>query len=322
MALLRRQFLQAAIALPIVSRIAYAQAYPSRPVRCIVPYPPGGPTDIAARLIGHWLSERLGQTFVMENRPGASSNLGTEAAVRASPDGHTLLIFTTAQAINAALYTKLNYKFVRDIIPVASLSKDPIVVVVNPSLPAQTIPELIAYAKANPGKINVASAGNGTTGHVVGELFRMMTGIEVVHVPYRGGLLALTDVMSGQVEVMFSPVSSAMEHIKNGKVRPLAVTTTARLEALPNIPPVNEFVPGFEGSFWSGVGAPKGTPTGIIETLNREINAALADPKVKSQLAGLGSVPLPGSSSEFGRLIGDETEKWARVIKFAGLGAK
>jgi len=310
-----------AIAVPAIAHVASAQTYPFRPLRCVVPYPPGGPTDIAARLMGQWLSERLGQPFVMENRPGASSNLGTEAVVRAAPDGHTLLIFTSAQAINAALY-KLNYNFIRDIAPVASISSEAIIVVVNPSFPARTLPQFIVHARANPGKINVASGGNGTTGHVVGELFRMTTGIDVVHVSYRGGLAALMDVMSGHVQAMFSPISSAMQHVRTGKLRGLAVTTMARLDALPDLPTVGEFVPGLEGSFWSGVGAPRGTPGGIVDLLNREINAALADPRMKARLADLGSVALPGSPAEFGKLIADETEKWAKVVRFAGITAE
>jgi tripartite-type tricarboxylate transporter receptor subunit TctC len=322
MKLPRRRFLRlaaGAAALPAVSRIAWAQTYPTRPVRCIVPYPPGGPADVAARPIGIWLSERLGQPFVIENRPGAASNSGTEVVVRALPDGYTLLMFTSAQTINATLYNKLNYNFIRDIAPVASISREAIILVVNPSFPGKTVPEFIAHAKANPGKTNVATGGNGTTGHVASELFKMMTGVDIVHVPYRGGLLALTDVMSGQVQAMFSPVSGAIEHIKTGKLWALAVATDRRLEALPDLPTVGEFVPGHEASFWSGVGVPKGTPGEIIAKLNKEINAALADPKMRARLADLGSTVLPGSSADFERLIAEETEKWAKVVKFAGI---
>jgi tripartite-type tricarboxylate transporter receptor subunit TctC len=322
MKLARRHFLNlaaSAVALPAIPTVARAEAYPSRPVRCIVPYPPGGPTDVAARPLALWLSERLGQPFVIENRPGASTNLGTEAVVRATPDGYTLLMFTSAQAINATLYNKLNYNFIRDIAPVAGFSREAVILVVNPSFPATTIPEFIVHAKTHPGKINVATGGKGTTGHVVGELFKMMTGIDIVHVPYRGGLLALTDVMSGHVQAMFSPVSGAIEQVKTGKLRALGVTTARRLDALPQLPTVGEFVPGHEGSFWSGVGAPQGTPAEIIGMLNKEVNAALADVKLKARLADLGTTALPGSPAEFSKLVVDETEKWAKVIKVAGI---
>ena len=321
MSIPRRRFLHlaaGAVALPAIS-VAAAQAYPARPVRCIVPYPAGGPTDVAARPMAQWLSQRLGQPFVIENRPGASTNLGTEAVVRAAPDGYTLLMFTSAQAINATLYSKLNYNFIRDIAPVAGISREAVILAVNPSFPAKTIPEFIDYAKVNPGRINVATGGKGTTGHVVGELFRMMTGIDLVYVPYRGGLLALTDVISGQVQAMFSPVSGAIEQVKTGKLRALGVTTAERLALLPHLPTVGEFVSGHEGSFWSGIGAPKDTPDEIIDTLNKEINAALADPKMKTRLADLGTTVLPGSPAEFSKLVADETEKWAKVVKFAGI---
>jgi tripartite-type tricarboxylate transporter receptor subunit TctC len=322
MELARRHFLQAAasaVALPAVSRIASAQAYPSRPVRWIVPYPAGGPTDIAARPMGVWLSERLGQPFVIDNRPGAGSNIGTEAVVRAVPDGYTLLMCTSAQAINATLYEKLNYNFIRDIATVAGIVRLPNLMMVNPSVPAKTLPEFIAYAKANPGKINMASAGIATPSHVAGELFKMMTGIEMVHVPYRGGAAALTDLIGGQMQVMFLSPAALIEYIRSGRLRALAVTTTTRWEGLPDIPTAGEFVPGYETSIVLGVGVPKATPVEIIDKLNREINAALADPKIKARLAVLGGTPLAGSPADFAKLIAEETEKWAKVIKFAGI---
>jgi tripartite-type tricarboxylate transporter receptor subunit TctC len=322
MKLPRRQVLHlaaGAAVLPVVSRIAQAQAYPTRPVRIIVGFPPGGPTDIAARPIGQWLSERFGQQFVIENRPGAGSNIGTEAVVRAPPDGYTLLLAYSSNAINATLYDKLNFNFIRDIAPVASISRETTVMVVNPSFPAKTVPEFVAYAKANPGKVNFASGGNGTPPHVVGELFKMMTGVNLVHVPYRGGAPAMTDLLAGQVQVMFNSPSISIEHIRAGKLRALAVTTATRSEALPDVPTVGDFVSGFEASVWIGVGAPKNTPAEIIDMLNKEISAALADPKMKARLADLGSTPLPGLPADFGKLIADETEKLAKVVKFAGL---
>jgi tripartite-type tricarboxylate transporter receptor subunit TctC len=321
MKLPRRKFLHlvaGAAALPAVSRIAWAQTYPSRPVRIVVGFPPGGPTDIAARLIGQSLSERLGQQFVIENRPGAGSNIGTEAVVRAPPDGYTLFLAYSANAINATLYDKLNFSFIRDIAPVAAINREPLVMLVNPSFPAKTVPEFIAYAKANPGKINFASGGNGTPPHVSGELFKMMTGVNLVHVPYRGGGPALTDLLGGQVQSMFVAISASIEYVRAGNLRPLAVTTASRSDALPDIPTVGDFIPGYEASTWCGIGAPKGTPAEVIDKLNKEINAGLVDPKVKARLANIGSKALPGSPADFGKLIAEETEKWAKVVKLSG----
>jgi len=317
----RRRFLYlaaAAAALPAVSRIASAQAYPTRPVRFIIGYPPGGSADITARLLGQWLSERLGQPFVIESRPGVGTNIATEAVVNAPPDGYTLLLVAPANAINATLYEKLNHNFIRDIAPVAGLIRFPNVIVVNPSVPAKTVPELIAYAKANPGKLNMASSGNGSTIHVSGELFKMMTGVNMVHVPYRGGAPALTDMISGQVQVMFDNVPTSIEFIRADKLRALAVTTATRSEVLPDLPTVADFVPGYEASAWYGVGVPKGTPDDVINKLNKEINAILADPKAKARLADLGASLLAGSPADFGKLVADETEKWGKVVKFSG----
>jgi len=316
MTLPRRRFLHlaaGAVALPAVSRIAWAQAYPSRPVRLIVPFAPAGATDITARLMGQWLSERLGQPFVIENRPGAASNIGTEAVVRALPDGYTLLLATATNAINATLYDNLNFNFIRDIAPVAGIIRVPYVMVVNRSFPATTAPEFIAYAKANPGKVNMASAGNGTGTHVAGELFKTMTGINMLHVPYRGD--PLVDLLGGHVDVYFSPMPASIENIKAGKLHGLAVTTATRTEALPDIPTVGEFVPGYESSGWYGVGVPKNTPADIVNKLDKEINAAFADLKIKSRLADLGGTVIPGSPADFGKLIVDETEKWGKVIR-------
>jgi tripartite-type tricarboxylate transporter receptor subunit TctC len=321
MKLPRRHFLHlaaGAAALSAVSRMAWAQTYPTRPVRWIIGYPPGGSADITARLMGQWLSERLGQTFVIESRPGAGTNIATETVVRAPPDGYTLLLVAPANAINATLYDRLSYDFIRDIAPVAGLIRFPNVIVVNPSVPAKTVPELIAYAKANPGKLNMASSGNGSTIHVSGELFKMMTGINMVLVPYRGGAPALIDMISGQVQVMFDNLPTSIAFIRAGKLRPLAVTTTTRSELLPDLPTVADFVPGYEASAWYGVGVPKGTPHEIIDKLNKEINAILADPKVKVRLAELGAWAILGSSADFGKLVADETEKWAKVVKFSG----
>jgi tripartite-type tricarboxylate transporter receptor subunit TctC len=321
MKLRRRQFLHlaaCAAAFPAVSRVAWAQAYPTRPVRLIVGFTAGSASDVAARLIGQWLSDRLGQQFVVENRPGAGSNIATEAAVKASADAHTLLLTTSANAINATLYDKLSFDFIRDIMPVAGLIRFPNVIVVNPAVPAKTISEFIAYAKANPRKINMASAGNGTPPHVAGELFKMMAGVDLVHVPYRGGPPALTDLLAGQVQVYFPPTGSALEYIRTGKLRALAVTTTTRQEALPDLPTVDSVVPGYEASTWFGIGAPKNTPAEFVEKLNKEINAALADPKINAQVADLGGTVLPGSPGDFGKLIADETEKWGKVVKFSG----
>jgi tripartite-type tricarboxylate transporter receptor subunit TctC len=318
----RRNFLHlaaGAAALPAVSHIAWAQEYPTKPVRIIVGFAPGGGADIAARLIGQWLSERLGQSFVIENRPGAGSNIATEAVVRAPSDGYTLLLVSAPAAINATLYEKLSFNFIRDIAPVASISHVPHVMVVHPSFPAKTVPEFIAYAKANAGKINMASAGNGSTPHVAGELFKMMAGVNLIHVPYRSAGPALTDLLGGQVQVMFDNMASSIEHIRAGKLRPLAVTTTMRSETLPDVPTVSEFVPGYEVSNWFGVGAPKATPAEILDRLNKEINASLADPKLRARLADLGGTPLVGSPADFGKLIAAETEKWAKVIRAANI---
>ena len=325
MKLPRRKFLHLAAgtaALPAVSHIAWAQEYPTKPVRIIVGFAPGGGADIAARLIGQWLSEWLGQSFVIENRPGAGSNIATEAVVRAPSDGYTLLLVSAPAAINATLYEKLSFNFIRDIAPVASISHVPHVMVVHPSFPAKTVPEFIAYAKANAGKINMASAGNGSTPHVAGELFKMMAGVNLIHVPYRSAGPALTDLLGGQVQVMFDNMASSIEHIRAGKLRPLAVTTTMRSETLPDVPTVSEFVPGYEVSNWFGVGAPKATPAEILDRLNKEINASLADPKIKARLADLGGTVLPGTPADFGRLIAEETEKWGKVVKFTGIKAE
>ena len=322
MKLLRRQLLHlvaGAAALPAVSRFALALDYPTRPIHVIVGYPPGSGPDIEARLIGQWLSERLGQPFIVENRPGAASNLATEAVVHAPPDGYTLLLVASANASNATLYDKLSFNFIRDIAPVASIMRAPFVMQVNPSFPARSVPEFIAYAKANPGKINMASSGNGTLPHVCGELFKMMTGIDMLHVPYRGGAPAMVDLMSGQVQVGFSVVTETIEHIKSGKLRALAVTTAARSEVLPDVPTIGEFVPGYEASAWVGIGAPRNTPAEIIEKLNADINAGLTDPKLKARFAELGATVFVGSPADFGRFIADETEKWAKVVKFAGI---
>jgi len=317
----RRQFLRLAVgaaALPAASRIARAGTYPSRPVRIIIGAPPGGPTDTSARLIGQWLSERLGQPFIIENRPGAGTNIGTEVVVRAPADGHTLLLVTTANAINATLYDNLNFNFIRDIAPVASIIRQPFVMLVHPSVPAKTVSEFIDYAKANPGKLNMASAGNGTGTHVAGELFKMMASVNMVHVPYRGVAPAITDLIGGQVQVMFVVPVATIEHVKAGKLRALAVTTATRSEALPDIPSVGEFVPGYQASAWFGIGAPKKTPAEIVDTLNREINAALADPKIRARLADEGGGQFALSPADFGKLIAEETEKWAKVVKFSG----
>lgn len=322
MKLPRRTFLRlaaGAAALPEVSRLAWAQTYPSRPVHCIVGFPAGGPNDIVARLVGQWLSERLGQPFVIENRPGVSAIVAAQAVMNASPDGYTLLMAGAPQAIGTSLYSNLNFNLTRDIAPVASIVRVALVMEVNPAVPAKTVPEFIAYAKANPGKLNMASGGNGTTDHVCGELFKMMTGINVVLVPYRGGAPSLIDLLAGQVQLLFDPIPASTEYIRTGKLRALAVTTATRSDALPDIPTVGEFVPGFEASTWYGVGAPKNTPAEIIDKLNVAINSAIADPKLKARLADLGGTALPGSPADFGKLIADETEKWAKVIKFAGI---
>jgi len=321
MLLPRRRFLSfaaGAVASPAVSRLAWAQTYPARPVRVIVGFAAGGPTDITARLIAQWLTERLGQQFIIDNRPGAGSNIGTEAVVRAPPDGYTLLIVGATNAVNTTLYEKLPFNLIRDIVPVAGIIRVPLIMEVHPSVPVKTVPEFIAYAKANAGKINMASGGNGTTLHVSGELFKMMTGVDMIHVPYRGAGPMLIDLLGGQVQVAFDPMPSSIEHVRAGRLRALAVTTAIRSEALPDVPPVGDFVSGYESSTWYGVGAPRNTPPEIVEKLNREINAALADPKMKARLADLGNIGLSLSPAEFGKLIADETEKWSKVVKFSG----
>jgi tripartite-type tricarboxylate transporter receptor subunit TctC len=322
MKLSRRRFLHlaaGAAALPALSRGVRAQAYPSRPVRIVVAGAPGGANDILARLVAPWLSERLGQQFVAENRAGGSGNIGTETVVRAPPDGYTLLLVDTQPMINSTLYEKLNYNFIRDIVPIAGISRFPYVLVVNPSVPVKSVPDLIAYAKANPGKINVGSPGIGTGLHVAGELFKMMTGVNMVHVPYRGGAPLMTDLLGGQVQVVFGTTSLTVEQIRAGKVRALAVTTGRRWEGLPDIPTLSDFVPGYEASSVFGLGAPKNTPTQIIERLNKEISAGLADPRAKARIADLGGSVLVGSPDEFGRLIAGETEKWSKVIRAANI---
>jgi len=318
----RRTFLQlaaGAAAMPAVSRMARAQAYPSRPVRIIVAFPAGGATDIQARLMGQWLSDRLGQQFIIENRAGASGNIGTEAVAKAPADGYTLLQIVTPNVINAALYSHLNFDFMRDITPVICAARLAYVIVVNPSVPVTTIPEFIAYAKANPGKINYGSAGSGTPQNITCELFKMMTGVNLVHVPYRGGAPATTDLVGGHIQVIFSPVSESIEHIKAGKLRPLAVTTTARLDVLPDVPTVADFVPGYEASGFAGVGVPRNTPADIIDLLNKELNAGLADPKIRGRIEELGGTVLGGSPAEFATILSEAIEKWAKVIKFAGI---
>jgi tripartite-type tricarboxylate transporter receptor subunit TctC len=322
MTLPRRRFLRlaaGAAALPGVSRLAWAQSYPTRPVRLIVGFAAGGASDILARLLGQWLSERLGQQFVIENRPGAGTNIATEAVARAPPDGYTLLFVSVSNVINATLYDRLTFNFIRDIAPVAGIVRQPALMIVNPSVPAKTVPEFINYAKANPNRINYASIGIGSSNHVAGELFKMMTGIDMVHVPYRGGGPALTDLIAGQVQVMFIGPVGSMQYIRDGTLRALAVTTATRAEALPDIPTVGDFVPGFEASSWFGIGAPRNTPLEIANKLNGEINAGLASPQIKTRLAELGGTVLAGSAADFGQLIVDETEKWGKVIRAANV---
>jgi len=322
MKLPRRKFLHlaaGAAALPAVSRFAWAQTYPSRPVRLVVTTPAGGSPDIIARLIGQWLSERLGQPIVVDNRSGASGNIGTEIVVRAPPDGYTLLMALSLNAINASVYDNLPFNFIRDTAPVASIASIPLVMEVNPSVPAKTVPEFIAYAKANPGKINMASSGVGTPLHVAGELFKMMAGVDMVHVPYRGEALALPDLISGQVQVLFGVMPASLGYIRAGKLRALAVTTAKRQEPLPDVPTVGEFLPGFEARGWYGIVVPKATPTEIVEKLNKEINAALADANMKKRLTDLGAAMFAGSPADFGKFIADETEKWAKVIRSANI---
>jgi tripartite-type tricarboxylate transporter receptor subunit TctC len=325
MKLPRRNFLHlaaGAAALPGLPRIARAQSYPSRPVRVIVPFAAGGGVDIVARLIGQWLSEQLRQPFVIENRPGGGGNIGTEAVVRAPADGYTLLLVTAANAINTTLYEKLSFNLSRDIAPVAGIIVVPNVMVVHPSVPAKTLPEFIAYAKANPGKINMASGPIGGSSHVSGELFKMLTGTDMLLVSYRGTAPAVTDLLAGQVQVLFNSPPASIEYIKAGRLRALAVTTTTRSEVLPDVPTVSEFVPGYEASQWYGVGAPKNTPAQIVEELNKEINAGLAAPKLKARLADLGGTPIAGSPADFGKFIAEETEKWGKVIRAANIKAE
>jgi tripartite-type tricarboxylate transporter receptor subunit TctC len=325
MKLLRRTFLHlaaGAAVLPALSRIAVAEVYPARPVRLVVGFAAGGPQDIVMRLIAQWLSERLGQSFLVENRVGAAGNVGAEAVAHAAPDGYTLLSISSPNAINATLYDNLNFNFIRDITPVASVIRVPLIMEVNLSVPVNTVPEFIAYAKANPGKISFASGGVGTPQHVSAELFMMLTGVSMVHVPYRGSAPALLDLIGGQVQAMFDTTPASMAYIRAGKVRPLAVTTARRADVLPDLPTVADFVPGYEATSWFGVGAPTNTPVEIVETLNKEINAALADPKIKARLLDLGGTLLPGSPADFRQFVANETEKWAKVIKFANIKAE
>jgi tripartite-type tricarboxylate transporter receptor subunit TctC len=321
MKIVRRTFLHlaaGAAVLPSVSHTAKAQAYPSRPVRIVVGFAAGGPTDIIARIIGQWLSDRFSQQFIIENRPGAATNIATEAVVNAPPDGYTLLLASTSGAVNATLYEKLSFNFIRDIAPVAGIVRVPNVLEVNLSIPVKTVPEFIAHAKANPGKLNFVSGGAGTSAHMAGELFKMMAGVNMVHVPYRGSAPALTDLIGGQVQVMFDALPSSIGHIRTGKLRALALTTAARSEALPEIPTVGDFVPGYEATSFFGIGAPKNIPAEIAERLNKEINVGLADPQMKARLADVGGIVLPGSRADFGSLLAEETEKWAKVVKFSG----
>jgi tripartite-type tricarboxylate transporter receptor subunit TctC len=316
----RRQFLHLAAgsaALPLVSRTVSAQAYPSRPVHIIIGYPAGGSPDIIGRLVGQWLSERLNQQFIVDNRPGAASNIGTEIAAKAPPDGYTLFVAVSTNAVNATLYTNLNFNFIRDLVPVAGVGRTPFVMVFNPSFPAKTLPEFIAYAKANPRKINMASQGMGTTPHVCGELLKTMTGVDFVHIPYRGNLMP--DLLAGQVHFYFSPMAQAIELVKDGRLRALGVTTATRVDALPDVPAIAEFVPGYVAIGWYGICAPAGTPAAIIDRLNSEIIAGVAAPDLKARFLALGVEPMPMTAAEFGKFIADEIEKWARVITLAGI---
>jgi tripartite-type tricarboxylate transporter receptor subunit TctC len=324
MTIIRRQFLKlaaAAAAVPAVPRAVSAQAWPSRPVRLIVPFPPGGPADITGRLIGQALSERLGQPFIIENRPGAASNIGTEAVIRAAPDGYTLLLAVTSQAINATLYENLPYNFMRDITPVAGIMRVPHVLEAGPAFPPKTVPELIAYAKANPGKVNFASGGNGSGAHVSGELFKMMTGVSMTHVPYRGEANSVPDLITGQVHIAFALLSGAIGNIRSGKLRAIAVTTPTRSPVLPDVPTVADHVPGFDVTSWQGICAPKGTPREVVEALNKAVNDSFKDPKIKERLASLSGTPLAGSPEDFAKLVAAETEKWNKVVKFSGAKA-
>jgi tripartite-type tricarboxylate transporter receptor subunit TctC len=324
MKLRRRQFMQfagAAMFAPVGPRISWAQFYPTRPVRLIVGFAPGGVTDIVARLMGQWLSERLGQQFIVENRTGAATNVATEAVVRAAPDGYTLLVSSAANAINATLYDNLNFNFIRDTVPICSIISTPLVMVVNPSFPAKTVPAFIAYAKGSPGKINMASSGSGSPPHVAGELFKMMAGVNMIHVPYRGDVPAITDLLAGQVQVYFGTLPASIEYIKAGNLRALAATSAMRLQTLPEVPTMAEFLPGYEATICNGLNAPRNTPAEIVDKLNREINVALADPNLKTRLAELGAAPLSGSPGDYARLIADETEKWGKVVKSSGARA-
>jgi tripartite-type tricarboxylate transporter receptor subunit TctC len=325
MKLLRRKFLQfaaGAAALPVISRFAWAQTYPTRPVRIVLGFPPGGPSDVLARIIGQWLSDSLAQPFIIESRPGASGNIAAEAVIRSAPDGHTLLFVVPGNATSDALFDKLSFNFIRDTVPVAAISHGPLAMAVNPAMPVQTVPEFIAYAKARPGQINFASPGNGSVIHLAGELFKMTTGVNMVHVPYRGNAPALIDLLAGQVQMMLADMPSSLEHIRAGKLRALAVTTTARSENLQGVPNVSQFLPGFEAGNWFGIAAPKDTPPEIVDKLNREINLALADPKIKARLAVLGATAFMGSSADFGKFIAAEAEKWSNVIRTAGIKAE
>ncbi len=320
----RRKFLRliaGAAALSASSRTTRAQTYPSRPIRWVVGFAPGGGNDIVARLMGQWLSERTGQPFIIENRPGGGTNIATEAVVNAPPDGYTFLLAGLPNASNASLFGKLNFNFIRDITPVAGIVRIPNVIVVNPSVPAKTVPEFIAYAKANPGKVNMASAGSASAGHLAGELFKMMADVNLVHVPYRGNGPALSDLLGGQVEVLFASLPSSIEYIKAGKLRGIAMTSAKRSDALPELPTIGEYVPGYEMSAWFGVGVPKGTPAEVIDKINKEINAGLADPKMKERFTDLGGIAIGGSPADFGTLIADETAKWAKVIRAANIKA-
>ena len=307
------------IAAPALPRRASALDYPTRPTRIVAGFAAGGGVDITARLIGQWLADHLGQSFVVENRTGAGGNIGTEAVVNAAADGYTLLLATVPNAVNASLYEKLNFNFIRDIAPVAGVIRVPMVVLVNPAVPAQTLAEFISYAKANPGKVNMASAGSGSAPHMAGELFKMMTGVDMVHVPYRGQGPAMTDLLGGQVQILFAAAPGTADYIKTGKLRALAVTTAARMQDLPDIPTVGDFVSGYEASQWYGFAAPKNTPAEIVDKLNKEINVAIADPGMRARLAAIGGTPLPGSPADFGRLIAEETEKWGKVVRAAGI---
>jgi tripartite-type tricarboxylate transporter receptor subunit TctC len=320
MTLRRRRFLQisaAAAALPALPHLARAETYPSRTVRIIVATSAGGTTDIVARLLGQWLADKLGQSFVVENRTGGGNNIGTEAAARSPADGYTLFMANTVNAINTTLYKNLNYNFITDLVPVAIVMRSPVIMQVHPSVPAKTVPEFIAYAKANPGKVNMGSGGVGATGHMAGELFQLMAGIKLTHVPYRGESLALTDLLGGQVQVVFATAGSSIQYIKADKLRPLAVTTTERIALLPDLPTLKEFLPGYEASSWNGLTAPKNTPPEIIEKLNRAINTAMAEPKIKSRIVDLGGPPIIGSPADFGKIIAEDTAKWAKVIQFS-----